>query len=58
MFVVLICSCEMLPQINTLLPHSVEAHKPECERQMPLVVKVLTSQFNMRWRGLITPFEA
>lgn len=29
MFVVPICSCEMLPQINTLLPHSVEAHKPE-----------------------------
>lgn len=58
MFVVPICSCEMLPQINTLLPHSVEAHKPEWERQMPLVVKVLTSQLDMRWRGLITPFEA
>lgn len=42
----------------TLLPRSVETHQPEWERQMPLVVKVLTSQFDIRWRGLITPFEA
>ncbi len=31
-------------------------HTSEC--QMHLVEKVLTSEFGMRWQGLITPFEA